>query len=316
VRLRGVPGPALVLALLCALATAINPVFLSPRNLTDMLLAAAPTLIAACGLMLVIASGEIDISIGSLMGLCAAVAGTLSSPDRLGLPPSVAVAATLALGLGVGLFNGVLVSLVRVPSIIVTLGMLSVLKGANELLMAGKWITRLPDGLRVWGTGSLLGVPVPIAVCAAVVALAWILANRTAWGRRVFAVGSNADSARLAGISVERTKLAAFGLAGLLVAVATLVSVPRLSVVDSGVGVGFELLVVTCVVVGGVSIRGGTGTILGVVIGVLLLSSVRTVLIFLQLGESSLYWERAIQGTLILAAVMGDAAGRRKEARV
>jgi ribose/xylose/arabinose/galactoside ABC-type transport system permease subunit len=149
-----------------------------------------------------------------------------------------------------------------------------------------------------------------------VVALAWILANRTAWGRRVFAVGSNADSARLAGISVERTKLAAFGLAGLLVAVATLVSVPRLSVVDSGVGVGFELLVVTCVVVGGVSIRGGTGTILGVVIGVLLLSSVRTVLIFLQLGESSLYWERAIQGTLILAAVMGDAAGRRKEARV
>lgn len=314
-KVRGPVGPALVLVLLAALATALNPAFLSARNLTDLLLTAAPTLIAACGLLLVIASGEIDISIGSLMGLCAAVAGTLSSPDRLGLPPWVAVLATLGLGLGVGLFNGLLVSAVRVPSIIVTLGMLTVLKGANELLMAGRWITRLPEGLRAWGTGSVAGVPVPMLVAAGVLGTTWLLANRTAWGRRVFAVGSNPGSARLAGVSVERTKLAAFGLAGLLVALATLVSVPRLSVVDSGVGVGFELLVVTCVVVGGVSIRGGTGTVLGVALGVLLMSSIRTVLIFLQLGESSLYWERAIQGALILAAVMADPAGRRREAR-
>ncbi len=314
-KVRGPVGPALVLVLLAALATALNPAFLSARNLTDLLLTAAPTLIAACGLLLVIASGEIDISIGSLMGLCAAVAGTLSSPDRLGLPPWVAVLATLGLGLGVGLFNGLLVSAVRVPSIIVTLGMLTVLKGANELLMAGRWITRLPEGLRAWGTGSVAGVPVPMLVAAGVLGTTWLLANRTAWGRRVFAVGSNPGSARLAGVSVERTKLAAFGLAGLLVALATLVSVPRLSVVDSGVGVGFELLVVTCVVVGGVPIRGGTGTVLGVALGVLLMSSIRTVLIFLQLGESSLYWERAIQGALILAAVMADPAGRRREAR-
>lgn len=312
--LRRVPGTVWVLLAACALASSLNPRFLSVANWTDLLLGAAPTLIAACGLMLVIASGEIDISIGSLLGLCAAAMGTLASPDRLGLPPSLAASVTLALGLCVGMLNGLLVSLARVPSIIVTLGMLSVLKGANELLMAGRWITRLPDGLRAWGTGSLLGVPTPIAVAAGVAGLTALLVHRTAWGRRVYAVGSNPESARLAGISVERTKLATFALNGLLVALATLVSVPRLSVVDSGIGVGFELLVVTCVVVGGVSIRGGTGTLAGVALGVLLMSSVRTVLIFLQLGEASLYWERAIQGALILLAVLGEAIGRRRRA--
>ncbi|MCX7799766.1 MAG: ABC transporter permease, partial [Fimbriimonadales bacterium] len=278
-RLPRLPGTAWVLLAACAAASALNPRFLSVANWTDLLLGAAPTLIAACGLMLVIASGEIDISIGSLLGLCAAAMGTMASPDRLGLPPAWAALATLALGLSAGLINGMLVSLVRVPSIIVTLGMLSVLKGASELLMAGRWITRLPDGLRAWGTGSVLGVPTPIAVAMGVVGLTALLAHRTAWGRRVYAVGSSPESARLAGISVERTKLAAFAWAGLLVALAALVSVPRLSVVDSGIGVGFELLVVTCVVVGGVSIRGGTGTVSGVALGVLLRSSVRTVLI-------------------------------------
>ena len=132
------------------------------------------------------------------------------------------------------------------------------------------------------------------------------IARLTPIGRAVYAVGSNAEGAWLAGLSLVRTKLFVFALSGFLTAVATIVSVPQLSVVEAGMGRGFELLVVTCVVVGGTSIRGGVGTVVGTLLGVLLLSMVRTVLIFLRLGETATYWERTVQGAFILVAVLAD----------
>ena len=135
-------------------------------------------------------------------------------------------------------------------------------------------------------------------------------AHRTPLGRRLYAVGSNPDAARMAGLPITRVKLFAYTLTGLLTAVAALVSVPQLGVIESGVGVGFELLVVTAVVVGGTSIRGGAGTIAGTLIAVLLLGTVRTVLLFLKLGDAAVYWERAIQGAFILVAVLLDPIAR------
>jgi ribose/xylose/arabinose/galactoside ABC-type transport system permease subunit len=191
--------------------------------------------------------------------------------------------------------------------------MLTALRGVTELLMRGEWIENLPPQLRFLGTGNIMGVPVCVATAVVVVALFYALTRQTPMGRRVYAVGSNPRSAILAGISLREIKIVVFTLTGLLTAVATLVSVTQLSVIESGVGVGFELLVVTCVVVGGTSISGGRGNVVGSVLGVLLLNTVGTVLIFLRLGEQSTYWERAIQGAFILLAVLVDHLARRRE---
>ncbi len=303
---------AALLAVTAAGVWCVNPAFASLANVRDILVNAAPAAIVACGMMLVIVSGEIDISVGSMMGLLAAVLGLLASTNRLGWPAPAAAAAVVALGALLGLVNGALVAVCGAPSIIVTLGMLSALRGATELLMGGEWITDLPAGLRFLGVGSVAGVPVCLWAAAGAAVFTGVLARRTALGLRIYAVGSSPAAARLAGLSAARVKLFVFMLSGLLTGVATVVTAPQLSVVEAGFGQGFELLVITCVVVGGVSIQGGVGRLSGVLLGVLLLTMVRTVLIYLRLGESATYWERAVQGAFILAAVLADHLAARR----
>jgi len=222
------------------------------------------------------------------------------------------VAMTLAAGAGVGLVNGLLVTVGRVPSIIVTLGMLTALRGVTELAMGGKWIEALPPDLRFLGTGAAAGVPVSVWTAVIVVAATAYLAQETALGRRIYAVGSSPRAARMAGLSERRIKVFVFALTGFLVAVATLVSVTQLDKIEQGIGKGFELFVVTAVVVGGTAISGGRGTILGSILGVALLVIVRPALVFLPLGQDTTYWERAIQGGLILVAVLADHFARRR----
>jgi rhamnose transport system permease protein len=317
--LRRESGVACLLGFMFAAAGIVNPAFLTAGNLSDMLVQCVPAMIVGCGLTFVIVTGEIDISVGSLLGLLAALMGVLASPQRLGLPVSVVIIATLAAGASVGFLNGLLVTIGRVPSIIVTLGMLSALRGATELLMGGEWITDLPPGLRTIGTGALWTVPVSVWIAAICIALSLWLAQRTPLGLRLYAIGSNPEAARLAGLPIISAKLFAFTLTGVLTAVAALVTVPQLGVIESGLGVGFELLVVTAVVVGGTSIRGGSGTVAGTLLAVFLLGTVRTVLLFLKLGDAAVYWERAIQGAFIIAAVLLDRANpspKRKRAGV
>jgi len=289
----------------------VNPAFVAPGNLRDMLVSAAPTVIVACGLTFVIVLGEIDISVGAQLGLLATVMGQLTSPTHAHWPVGEAVGLTLLLGLGLGLINGLLVTYGRMPSIIVTLGMLTVLHGVNLTLLNGQEITDMPPGLRALGLGTVGAVPISVWTALVVTLLAVGLARETPTGRRIYAAGSNPEAARLTGLSLTRLTLFVFTLTGFLTAVAAVVSVPRLSVIEPGVGQGFELLVVTCVVVGGTSISGGRGTVIGPVLAALLLGLVRPMLIFLRLGETAAYWERAIQGAFILAAVLADHLGRR-----
>jgi ribose/xylose/arabinose/galactoside ABC-type transport system permease subunit len=155
-------------------------------------------------------------------------------------------------------------------------------------------------------------LPMPVLVALACLAAFTVLTRETALGRRIYAVGSNAHAARLAGLPALRLKVLAFTLTGLLTGVATLISAPQLEVIEAGFGRQFELFVVTAVVVGGASMSGGAGSIAGSALGVLLLSLVRTALIFLQLGIGATYWERAIQGGFILAAVLADHVSRRR----
>ncbi len=295
-----------LITLTVMVATAVSPSFLAPANVNDLLVQAAPIVIMACGVMVVILTAEIDISVGSMMGILAATLGVLTSPRHLDWPVPLAALAIMGLGAGMGAVNGVLVAFGKVPSIIVTLGMLTAFKGGTEFILEGGWITDLPEGLRFLGTGSILSIPISVGVALVVVGFTGWLLSRTSFGRRVYAVGSNQTAALYAGIPVRWVKLLTFTWSGFLVGVAVLVSAPQLSVIDSGFGTGYELLVVTCVVVGGVAISGGVGTVAGVVMATLLMTMISTVLIFLKLGENATYWSRSIQGCFILGAVLLD----------
>ncbi len=308
------PREGLVAGILLAAVIGVgmtNPAFLALDNVRDILVKAAPALILGSMMTLVILAREIDISVGSLMGLCAAVLGIATSTDRLGLPVGVGAALCLGVGAGVGLLNGLLVAYARVPSIIVTLGMLTVLKGITEFLMAGRWIENLPPGLRAFGTESAAGIPYAVWMALAAVLIGTWLTRRTPFGLRIYALGSSPSAADLAGINSKRMKLAAFALTGLAAGIAALFSATQLQVIESGFGSGFELVVIAGVIVGGTSIRGGRGSVVGTAIGVLLLGMVSTALIFMRLGESVTYWERAIQGGVILIAIIADHLGSR-----
>jgi ribose/xylose/arabinose/galactoside ABC-type transport system permease subunit len=286
----------------------VNPAFATAANLRDLLVQASPVIIVGCAMSIVILTGEIDISVGSLLGVLAAVMGVLSSPQRLGHSVPLTIGVTLLAGAVAGLVNGLVVTRGRVPSIIATLGMLTILRGLTELLMGGEWITDMPPALRSLGTGTLAGVPVCIWTAALITAISLFVLRRTPLGVRVYAVGGNAEAAAHARISAFRIKLFAFTMTGLFTAIAALVTVPQQQVIESGIGVGFELLVVTAVVVGGTSIRGGLGGIAGTVLAALFLGSIRSALLFLKAGETATYWERAIQGAFILIAVLADHA--------
>lgn len=309
-------GIALLLLLVLVGVGIANPGFLAADNFRDMLVKIAPAVIVGSGLTFVILAREIDISVGSLMGLCSATLGIACATDRMAFPAFAGVAICLGIGTIAGFLNGLLVAVGRVPSIIVTLGTLTVFSGLTELLLGGKWITQMPSGLRSFGTGALGGIPYSVLVAAAVAAVAGAVSLRTAFGRRVFALGSNPDAAKTIGLSAVRLKLGVFTLTGFLVAVASLFSATQLQVIEAGFGRGFELVAVAAVVVGGTSIRGGRGSIVGTVLGAALLGILGTALIFLKLGDSSIYWERAIQGAVILLAVVGDSmlARRRRTA--
>jgi len=308
-----------VLVLLAATVAAVsakNPGFCQLSNIRNMLANAAPTMIVACGLTLVIVTGEIDISVGSLMGLLAAVLGATSSSVYMGWPAAYSVALVLALGMAVGFLNGLLVTLGRVPSIVVTLGMMMALLGITKLFLTGYDdsidVSKCAPALRWLDKGAVLSIPAALCIALSVIAAIAFLVYMLPLGRRIYAVGSNPRAAFLAGLSQQRIKLFVFTLTGLLVGLATIVRVPQLAKVESSIGQGLELLVVTCVVVGGTSISGGKGTVLGSVLAVLLLSSIGSVLLFLRLSENATYWEQAIQGAFILAAVLADHLARRR----
>ncbi|MDA1230592.1 MAG: ABC transporter permease [Planctomycetota bacterium] len=289
--------------------------FLSFDVWHDILVRCAPTAIVACGVMLVVVTGEIDISVGSLMALLAAVMGRMISENEADLSCWIGIPATLGLGTLIGLFTGSLVSLGRVPSIIVTLGLLTALRGLTTLIMGGENIDRLPEGWTQLAKQGLFGIPISILAAVGVIGLTSVLIHHIPLGRRLYALGSSAESARMVGLSEVKLKLFVFGYTGFLTALATIVDVPRLPKIESGIGSEFELLVVTCVVVGGVAISGGQGRLIGVLLAVVLMTMIRPVLTFMDIGEAGEKWTRAIQGLFILLAVVSDSLFSQRQRR-
>ncbi|MBX3438983.1 MAG: ABC transporter permease, partial [Planctomycetaceae bacterium] len=226
-------GLLLLIGAVTVIVSAVDPGFLAPGNLRDILVRSAPTAIVACGVMLVVVTAEIDISVGSLMALLAALMGLMLSQSEWHWPMWVGIPVVLLCGTLVGLMTGALVTLGKVPSIIVTLGLLTALRGTTTLIMRGENIDGLPDGLQSLAKTGWWGLPLSVWTAAVVLLLTGTMISHTALGRRLFALGSSADAARMIGLSETRLKLFVFAYTGFLTALATVVDVPRLPKIES-----------------------------------------------------------------------------------
>jgi rhamnose transport system permease protein len=301
---------AAAFALLLLVVAIAAPGFFSVTNLRDLALNNAPVLLIAIGATLVILTGEIDISVGSQFAVCSVAAGWLA---REGVPIPLLLPLVIAVGAAMGALNGFLVGTLRLPSIIVTLAMLVAWRDALRWTTQGAWIQNLPDNFQWFGLGQATATWLIVGIAVVVLAaFGWMLRN-LALGRAVYAVGSDSEAARLAGIEPTRIVFLVFVLMGVLVGLAGLLNAVRFNAVPSNMGLGLELKAIAAVVVGGTAITGGRGRLIGTLIGVALLGTIGTALTFLGINP---FWEKAIQGAIILAALVSDAALGRLERHV
>jgi rhamnose transport system permease protein len=286
----------------------VAPAYFSRENLTALFLANVPVLITALGMTIVIITGQIDISVGSIFAICGVSAGLFA---KSGLPAPLAGLGACVVGAALGAINGALVAYIRIPSIVVTLASMVALRDALRWQTQGAWVQDLPAGFQWFGL-SQTNYPA-VSVLVAVIlssSIAWGLRNLAA-GRAVYATGSNPEAARLAGIHTPLVTFSAFGLLGALTGFAAALNAVRFNQIPSNAGLGLEMKVIAAVVVGGAAITGGRGTIIGTVLGVVLLGAIGPALTFLGVSP---YWERAVQGGIILAAVVIDAVRTRTPA--
>ncbi|MFJ9560971.1 ABC transporter permease [Streptomyces fuscichromogenes] len=291
-----------VFLVMIAVTQAGNSEFLSEQGIKDLLLNATILVLVATGQALVVITRNVDLSVGSTLGITAFAAG-----DYLHGGGSTVVAILLAvlLGIGCGLLNGLLVSLGQVPALVVTLGTLYIIRGVDSIWVGSRQITAgdLPGSFVDFGSGGLSAIPwLALIALAVLVATAYYLKHYGS-GRELYALGSNPEAARLAGIPVRRRILTAYTFCGALAGLAGAMYLARFGNVDSSTGNGYELTVVSAVVVGGVVFTGGSGSVYGAALGALLLTSVNSVLP--ALGVSSV-WVLAINGFLLLLAIAVD----------
>jgi rhamnose transport system permease protein len=299
----------LAVLLLFALVLAVEaPAFFAAGNLRNLALDNLPLLVAATGMTLVIVAGEIDVSIGAQFALAGVLAGVLA---KLGVPLALVLVLVLALGALFGACQGALVAR-GVPAIVVTLASLAILRGLLRWSTGGRWISELPAGFQWLGLGQARG---QLVFALATLGLFVLTAAALRWlhlGRTLYAVGCDAEAARLAGIRTTRVTTAVFALMGGFAAAAACLSAARYPAIEIEAGTGLELQAIACVVLGGASVRGGRGNLLGTLLGVALFGTLGTALVFLGVGAA---WERTLQGALILAAVVPEALSRARRGR-
>jgi ribose transport system permease protein len=299
-------GTLVGLLVLSAVLWIATPHFLTASNLVNVVEQSAIIGIIAVGMTFVIISGGIDLSVGSIVALAGIVFGLAA---HSGVP--IAAACLLGLGCGTlcGVINGALVTVGRLPPFIATLGMMSVARGAALLLSDGRPISGFPTGFRLLATGSVLGLPVPAALMLAGYAAAHVMLSRTLLGRYSYAIGGNEEASVLSGLNVRRVKVTVYALAGLCSAITSLLLVARLDSAQPIAGMSYELDAIAAVVIGGTSLLGGAGSVIGTLVGALIMAILRNGLNLL--GVSSYVQQIAI-GTVIVAAVLIDMALRRR----
>lgn len=291
----------LALTLFLSIVAFAAPAFYTLDNLRDLGLNLLPVLTASIGMTLVILTGQIDISIGAQFAVYSVATGLLS---KAGIPTLFILPIIALLGAILGAVNGGLVAKLKIPSIVATLAMMVALRDGLRWATEGQWVQGLPRSFQWFGLNQSFGQALIAAIVLLIfLSFLWGLRNLSA-GRALYAVGSDAEAARLAGISSSQILMGAFMALGALTAIAATLNSARFSEIQGNAGVGLELKAIAAVVVGGVSINGGRGTLFGALIGVLLLGVVGAALTFLGVNP---FWEKAIQGAIILTAIVSDA---------
>ena len=301
----------IIFILLLIVVVSLNTsTFMTAGNFRNILLNISILVIVALGQTMVIVTRGIDLSVSSMIGLVAMMVSftVVAFPA---VTPLLAILLGMFLGLILGSFNGLIITVGKVPPIIATLGTLSVYRGMVFLYSGGTWINsfEMHDGYRALSKAAPLGIPNIILFAALVAVVVYIFLNYTRPGRDIYAVGSNPEAANLAGIPVQRTIFMVYVISGLLAGLAAVLWASRFESAQTNTALGFELQTVAAAVVGGVNIFGGSGTVIGVVLGAFLLGTIENALILVRISP---FWQLAAQGLLILVAVIVDSTIRRR----
>jgi rhamnose transport system permease protein len=296
-------GIIVVFVVFVAVTTAVKPSFLDEQNIQFLLINTTVFALLALGETIVVVSRNVDLSIGSVLGLSAYVSASMFGSHHVGVP--VAFAVGLGIGLACGVANGLMVAIGRVPSLVVTLATLYIVRGVDILIVGGNQVNAqtLPDAFTQIPRAAVLGVPYLAIAIAVVIGIGAYYLRSFRSGRELYAIGSNPEAARLAAIPVGRRVFTAFAVSGAIAGLAGVLWAAQYQTIDSSAGTGYELTVISAVVVGGVAIFGGSGSAVGAAVGALLLSSINSALNVL--GISPL-WLEAISGFLLLLAITLD----------
>lgn len=303
---------ALAIVALLALIASRFPAFVTPANLARVLTDTSPLILLALGQMAVILTKCIDLSVAANLALCGMVAALM---DGAGVPLAVILPAVIAMGAALGAVNGLLVWKLGIPSIVVTLGTMTIFRGTIFLLTNGAWINahQLSEAFKALPRAGILGLPVMAWIMIAAVLLVGLAVARLPLGRALYAVGGNPHAAGYAGISVGRTQFAAFVLAGALAGLTGYLWIARYAVAYVDIAGGFELDVVAACVIGGIAISGGAGTVAGAVMGALFLGIIKNALPVVGISP---FWQMAISGSAILIAIAVNTLARRAPGRI
>ncbi|MEO9651892.1 MAG: ABC transporter permease [Roseobacter sp.] len=297
-------GTLFGLALIVVVFASLSPVFLTAPNLINILQQSSINAAIALGMTLVIISGGIDLSVGPTAALSAVIGASLMVA---GVPIPLAMMASLGVGVLCGLFNGILVAYAGLQPFIVTLGGLSLYRALSLIYTGGNPIFGIPTEFRALTNGEILGVPNPVIVVGVIALLLWIVLNKTPLGEYILAVGGNEEAARIAGVPVARTKVATFVISGGLASIAALILVGRLGAAEPTIGNLWELDAIAAAAIGGASLMGGKGSIVGTLIGAIILGALRNGLTLMNVQA---FYQLLATGIIIIVAMLIDRATR------
>lgn len=299
-------GVILALLAICLVSSLISPHFLTEYNAIIIVRSLAFIGIVSMGQAILLILGEIDLSVGTMAGLCGVVGGMLMV--QFGIPPIWAMPLGLMFGMLCGLVNGVIVTKLQLNALVVTIGMSGVYKGVNLVLTKGKAIVNIPPSFHFLGKGDVLGVPLPFIFMLAILAVLALVITLTPFGRYIYAIGNNREAAKIFGIRVDRVRIVCFMLAGLLSAMAGLLMVARLGSSQPAIGEIWVMTSIAAPVIGGIPTTGGIGHIAGAIIGSAIIGVIENIIV---LTGVSPYWQTVVSGGIVVLAIALDSVSRR-----
>ncbi len=294
-------GIFVVFIIISLILSFISPQFLTVSNWTIIITQASINALLAFGVTFVIITGGIDLSLGSMVAVTGVTAAMLAHPDTF--PVVLPIFAGLLTGLLMGIFNGFIITKSKIAPFIVTLGTMTIGRGLALIMSKGRPISNLSDSFNFIGGGDVFGIPFPIIVLAIIFTICSITLKKTLLGRYIYAVGGNEQAARASGINVNQVKMAVYSISGLLAGLAGVLLTSRITTGQPNAGAGFELDAIAAAVIGGTSTSGGTGTITGTLVGVLLIGVINNGLDLLNVSS---YYQQVVMGAIIIGAVVLD----------